>query len=61
VIELPDAVEPLVDYFRAVAGEHPDRDKYREAMVAQGKCLIHVTPGTLGADRHRRLPLRLAD
>src|SRR3954462_5102815 len=26
VIELPDAVEPLVDYYRSIAGEHPDLD-----------------------------------
>ncbi|MEX3651833.1 PPOX class F420-dependent oxidoreductase [Mycolicibacterium fortuitum] len=44
VIGLPEAVEPLVDYFRAVAGEHPDWDEYRQAMVDQGKCLIRVTP-----------------
>ena len=44
VIDLPDAVEPLVDYFRAVAGEHSDWDEYRRAMVDQGKCLIRVTP-----------------
>ncbi|MGW4099286.1 MULTISPECIES: PPOX class F420-dependent oxidoreductase [unclassified Mycobacterium] len=44
VIGLPDAVEPLVDYFRAVAGEHPDWDEYRQAMVDQGKCLIRITP-----------------
>ncbi|OFB39648.1 PPOX class F420-dependent enzyme [Mycolicibacterium sp. (ex Dasyatis americana)] len=44
VIGLPEAVEPLVDYFRAVAGEHPDWDEYRQAMVDQGKCLIRITP-----------------
>jgi PPOX class probable F420-dependent enzyme len=44
VIDLPDAVEPLVDYFRAIAGEHSDWDEYRQAMVDQGKCLIRVTP-----------------
>src|SRR6476660_10156565 len=33
VIDLPDAVEPLVEYFRAVAGEHSDWDEYRRAMV----------------------------
>jgi PPOX class probable F420-dependent enzyme len=48
VIGLPDAVEPLVDYFRAVAGEHSDWAEYREAMVKQGKCLIRVTPQTWG-------------
>jgi PPOX class probable F420-dependent enzyme len=48
VIDLPDAVEPLVEYFRAVAGEHSDWAEYREAMVKQGKCLIRVTPQSWG-------------
>lgn len=48
VIGLPDAVEPLVDYFRAVAGEHSDWDEYRQAMVEQGKCLIRITPTRWG-------------
>ena len=48
VIDLPEAVEPLVDYFRAVAGEHSDWAEYRQAMVDQGKCLIRVTPQTWG-------------
>ena len=48
VIDLPDAVEPLVDYYRAIAGEHPDWDEYREAMAKQGKCLIRVTPRRWG-------------
>jgi hypothetical protein len=42
VIDLPDAVEPLVDYFRAVAGEHSDWAEYREAMVRQDKSLIRI-------------------
>ena len=48
VIDLPEAVEPLVEYFRAVAGEHSDWDEYRRAMVEQGKCLIRVTPRRWG-------------
>lgn len=43
IVDLPDAVEPLVEYFRSVAGEHDDWDEYREAMVRQGKCLLRVT------------------
>ena len=43
VIDLPDAVEPLVDYYRSIAGEHPDWAEYRQAMVDQGKCLIRIT------------------
>jgi PPOX class probable F420-dependent enzyme len=42
VIDLPDAVEPLVGYYRAIAGEHPDFDEYRQAMREQGKCLIRL-------------------
>jgi len=43
VIDQPEAVEPLVDYFRSIAGEHPDWDEYRQAMRDQGKSLIRVT------------------
>jgi PPOX class probable F420-dependent enzyme len=43
VIDLPDAVEPLVEYFRSISGEHPDWDEYREAMRRQGKSLVRVT------------------
>ncbi|MBB4906839.1 PPOX class F420-dependent oxidoreductase [Actinophytocola algeriensis] len=43
VLDLPDALEPLVEYFRVISGEHPDWDEYREAMTRQGKCLIRVT------------------
>ena len=48
VIDLPDAVEPLVDYFRSISGEHPDWAEYRQAMVDQGKCLIRITPQRWG-------------
>ena len=48
VVDLPQAVEGLVDYFRSVAGEHPDWDEYRRAMVDQRKCLIRVTPQRWG-------------
>ncbi|MBB2989289.1 PPOX class probable F420-dependent enzyme [Mycolicibacterium iranicum] len=48
VIDLPDAVEPLVEYFRSVAGEHPNWDEYRQAMIDQRKCLIRVTPQRWG-------------
>ena len=42
IIDLPDAVEPLVEYFRSIAGEHSDWDEYRAAMVKQGKSLIRI-------------------
>ena len=43
VLDLPDALEPLVEYYRSISGEHPDWDEYRAAMVRQGKSLIRVT------------------
>ena len=48
VVDLPEALEPLVEYFRAVAGEHSDWDEYRQAMLDQRKCLIRVTPQRWG-------------
>lgn len=48
VVDLPEAVEALVEYFRSVAGEHPDWEEYRKAMVDQRKCLIRVTPQRWG-------------
>lgn len=43
VVDLPEALEPLVGYFRVIAGEHPDWDEYRQAMRDQGKVLVRMT------------------
>ncbi|MCW2695999.1 MAG: putative Pyridoxamine 5-phosphate oxidase [Modestobacter sp.] len=43
VLDLPEAIEPLVEYFRSISGEHPDWAEYRAAMQAQGKSLLRVT------------------
>ena len=56
VLDIPDAVEPLVDYFRSISGEHPNWDEYRQAMIDQGKSAAPRHPHALGPDRHRRLP-----
>ncbi|MCB7137594.1 PPOX class F420-dependent oxidoreductase [Cellulosimicrobium marinum] len=61
VIELPDAVEPLVDYYRAISGEHPYWDEYRAAMVEQGKCLLRVTITRWGPVATGGFPARLAE
>src|SRR3954463_8830143 len=42
VLDLPDALEPLVDYYRSISGEHPDWDEYRTAMTRQGKSLMRI-------------------
>jgi PPOX class probable F420-dependent enzyme len=43
VLDLPEALEPLVEYYRSISGEHPDWDEYREAMTRQGKALLRIT------------------
>ncbi|MGI8334600.1 PPOX class F420-dependent oxidoreductase [Actinomadura scrupuli] len=48
ILDVPEAVEALVDYYRAIAGEHPDWDEYREAMVRQNKSLLRITPERWG-------------
>jgi PPOX class probable F420-dependent enzyme len=43
IVELPEAMEPLVDYYRRAAGkEHPDWDEYREAMVREQRVLVVI-------------------
>ncbi|NDZ92620.1 PPOX class F420-dependent oxidoreductase [Streptomyces sp. SID6673] len=48
VLDMPEAEDALVDYFRSISGEHPDWDEYRAAMRLQGKSLIRVTPTRWG-------------
>lgn len=60
VLDMPEAVEPLVDYYRSISGEHPDWDEYRQAMVRQGKSLLRVTPVRWGPVATGGFPARLA-
>jgi PPOX class probable F420-dependent enzyme len=48
VLHMPEAAEGLVEYYRSIAGEHPDWDEYREAMRVQDKSLVRVTPVSWG-------------
>ena len=61
VIDSPESVEPLVEYFRNIAGEHPNWDEYREAMVKQGKSIIRITPDRWGPVATGGLPARLVE
>jgi len=60
VLDLPDALEPLVQYFRCISGEHPNWDDYREAMRQQGKSLVRITPQRWGPIATGGFPSRLA-
>jgi PPOX class probable F420-dependent enzyme len=60
VLDVPDAVEPLVDYFRSISGEHPNWDEYRQAMLDQGKSLLRITPQSWSPIATGGFPPRLA-
>jgi len=51
VLSLPEALEPLVGYYRAAVGEHEDWAVYRQAMAAEQRCLLRLTPLHAGPDR----------
>ena len=60
VLDMPEALEPLVSYYRSISGEHPDWDDYRQAMHRQDKSLIRVTIERWGPVATGGFPPRLA-
>ncbi|MBA3728895.1 MAG: PPOX class F420-dependent oxidoreductase [Actinobacteria bacterium] len=50
IVSLPEAMEPLVDYYRSVAGEHEDWDEYRSAMRREQRVLIRIEIERAGPD-----------
>ncbi|MDY7102301.1 MAG: PPOX class F420-dependent oxidoreductase [Actinomycetota bacterium] len=48
VLDMPEASDAFVEYFRCISGEHPDWDEYRQAMADQGKCMILIEPTRWG-------------
>jgi PPOX class probable F420-dependent enzyme len=51
VVKLPEAMELLVDYYRRIAGEHPNWDEYRQAMEQDRRVLIRITIENAGPQR----------
>jgi PPOX class probable F420-dependent enzyme len=43
ILALPDAMEPLVQYYRDISGEHPDWDEYRAVMERDRRVLLRLT------------------
>ena len=50
VVALPEAMEPLVEYYRSISGEHEDWDDYRAAMERDQRVLVRLTPHRVGPD-----------
>ena len=51
IVHLPEAKDVIVDYYRRVAGEHPDWDGYREAMRRDQRVILRITITRAGPDR----------
>ena len=50
IVSLPDALDPLVAYYRTLSGEHPDWDDYRRAMVDDQRCIVKFEIEAAGPD-----------
>ena len=51
IVSLPEAMEPLIDYYRSLAGEHPDWDDYRAAMERERRVIVRIELERAGPDR----------
>jgi PPOX class probable F420-dependent enzyme len=51
IVSLPEAMELLVDYYRSLAGEHPDWDEYRASMERERRVLVRIELQRAGPDR----------
>ena len=51
IVSLPDAMEPLIEYYRSLAGEHPDWDDYRAAMERERRVIVRIELERAGPDR----------
>lgn len=51
VVSLPEAMEPLVEYYRGISGEADDWDEYRAGMERERRVIIRIEPRRAGPDR----------
>jgi PPOX class probable F420-dependent enzyme len=51
IVSLPEAMDGLVEYYRRVAGEHPDWDDYRAAMERERRVLLRISVDRVGPNQ----------
>jgi len=50
VLSLPQAMDPLIDYYKRFPDENPDWDEYRERMERERRVLIRIELERAGPD-----------
>jgi len=50
IVELPEAMDGLIAYYRDISGEHPDWNDYRAAMERDQRLLLRVSVAKAGPD-----------
>ena len=51
IVSLPEAMDGLVEYYRRVAGEHPDWGDYRAAMERERRVLLRISVDRVGPNQ----------
>ena len=51
IVQLPEAMEGLVDYYRRISGEHQNWDDYRAAMQRERRVLLQIELTSAGPDQ----------
>jgi PPOX class probable F420-dependent enzyme len=51
VLSLPEAMDPLIDYYKRFPDENPDWDEYRERMRSEKRVLIRIALERAGPNR----------
>jgi PPOX class probable F420-dependent enzyme len=51
ILSLPEAMDPLIDYYTRFPDENPDWDEYRERMRREKRVLIRIEFQRAGPDR----------
>lgn len=51
VVSLPEAMDPLIDYYKRFPDENPNWDEYRERMRKENRVLIRIVLERAGPDR----------
>ena len=51
IVSLPEAMDPLIDYYKRFPDDNPDWDEYRERMQREKRVLIRIVLERAGPDR----------